>query len=102
MFYDILKYMIAGIPRSNVNVNYISCLQTLRFVTKASGHLFVRKSGNAPHPPGKSWSTIDRALQNGSQLFRAKHIAKTKTVSSTRVEHSSSWFSDGKRLSTYI
>ena len=65
-------------------VNYISRLQTLPFVTKTSGHLFVRKSYNAPHPPGKSWSTIDRALQNGSQLFGAKHIVKTKTVLSKK------------------
>ena len=72
----------------------------LRVVTKISGHLFVRKDGNAPHPPGKSWSTIDGALQNGSQLFGAKHIAKTKTISSTRADNSSSWFSDGKRLSS--
>ena len=65
-------------------VNCISCLQTLRFVAKTSGHLFVRKNYNAPHPPGKSWSTIDRALQNGSQLLGEKHIVKTKTVSSKK------------------
>ena len=64
--------------------NNISYLQTLHFVTKTSGHLFVRKNYNAPHPPGKSWLTIDRALQNGSQLFGAKHIVKTKTVSSKK------------------
>ena len=80
-----------------------SRLQTFRFVSKTSGHLFVRKNYNAPHPPGKSWSTIDRALQNGSQLFGAKHIVKTKTVSSKkRAENSSFGFSDGKRLSTEI
>ena len=50
------------------------------FRYKTSGHLFVRKNYNAPHPPGKSWSTIDRALQNGSQLFGAEHIVKTKNV----------------------
>ncbi len=39
---------------------------------KTSGHLFVRKNYNTPHLPGKSWSMIDRALQNGSQLFGAE------------------------------
>ncbi len=68
-------------PSASAYVNYISCLQTLRFVAKTSGHLFVRKNYNAPHPPGKSWSTIDRAFQNCSQLFGVKHIVKTKTVS---------------------
>ena len=58
------------------------------FRYKASGHLFIRKSYNAPNPPGKSWSTIDRALQNGSQLFGAKHIVKANTVSSKRAENS--------------
>ena len=91
-------------PSASAYVNYISCLQTLRFVAKTSGHLFVRKNYNAPHPPGKSWSTIDRALQNCSQLFGVKHIVKTKTVSSKkkRAENSSFGFSDGKRLSTEI
>jgi len=90
-------------PSASAYVNYISCLQTLRFVAKTSGHLFVRKNYNAPHPPGKSWSTIDRALQNCSQLFGVKHIVKTKTVSSKkRAENSSFGFSGGKRLSTEI
>ena len=86
-------------PFASAYVNYISCLQTLRFVAKTSGHLFVRKNYNAPHPPGKTWSTIDRALQNFSQLFGAKHIAKTQTISS-RAENSSFRFLDGKCLST--
>ena len=59
-------------------------------------NLYVCNSYNTPHPPGKSWSTIDRALQNGSQLFGAKHIVKTKTVSLKKktAENSSFGFSD--------
>jgi len=71
-------------PTRPAKTKYISCLQALRVVTKTSGHPFVRKNGNAPRPLGKSWSAIDGALQNGSQLFGAKHIVKTMTVSSKK------------------
>ncbi len=56
------------------------------------------------HPPVKSWSRTDRALQNSSQLLGAKHIVKMKAVSfkKKRAENSSFGYSDGKRLSTEI
>jgi hypothetical protein len=48
---------------------YLFYFVFLFLFAKISGHLFVRKNYNVSHPPGKSWSTIDRALQNGSQQF---------------------------------
>ena len=63
-------------------------MQALRFVTNASGHLFVRKNFNAPRPQGKSWSMIDRALQNSSQLFGEKRTDNTMADSSKRADRS--------------
>ena len=73
-------------------------------VTKTSGHLLIRKNYNAPHPPGKSWSTIDRALQNGFPAVWSKAYSEDEDffIRNKKAENSSFGFSDGKRLYTEI
>ena len=90
-----VKYIMqqgSAVMKGGLNASVFKSIASVIFRSQAwplrafqtSGHLFVRKNYNAPHPPGKSWSTIDRALKNGSQLFGGKHIVKTKTVSSQK------------------
>jgi hypothetical protein len=51
-----------------------------RVITCQEERIFTfRKNYNSLDPPEKSLSTIDRALQNISELFGAKHIMKTKS-----------------------